>query len=58
MSRVLVTGGSGYVGVHTCSDLLANGHEVFVVDNFSNSTPRLFENLIKLSDLPIDRDQN
>ena len=34
--------------------LLANGHEVFVVDNFSNSTPRLFENLIKLSDLPID----
>ena len=34
--QVLVTGGSGYVGVHTCSDLLANGHEVFVVDNFSN----------------------
>ncbi len=35
--RVLVTGGAGYIGSHTCVELLAAGHEVAVVDNLSNS---------------------
>lgn len=35
--RVLVTGGAGYIGSHTCVELLAAGHEVIVVDNLSNS---------------------
>jgi UDP-glucose 4-epimerase len=34
--RVLVTGGAGYVGSHTCVELLNAGHEVFVVDNLCN----------------------
>jgi UDP-glucose 4-epimerase len=34
--RVLVTGGAGYIGSHTCVELLEAGHEVFVVDNLSN----------------------
>lgn len=34
--RVLVTGGAGYIGSHTLVDLLADGHEVLVVDNLSN----------------------
>jgi UDP-glucose 4-epimerase len=34
--RVLVTGGAGYVGSHTCVELLEAGHEVFVVDNLCN----------------------
>jgi len=34
--RVLVTGGAGYIGSHTCVELLKAGHEVFVVDNLSN----------------------
>ena len=34
--RVLVTGGVGYIGSHTCIELLASGHDVFVVDNLSN----------------------
>ena len=34
--RVLVTGGAGYVGSHTCVELLNAGHEVFVIDNLSN----------------------
>ena len=34
--RVLVTGGAGYIGSHTCVELLAEGHEVFVIDNLSN----------------------
>lgn len=35
--RVLVTGGAGYIGSHTCVELLEAGHEVVVVDNLSNS---------------------
>jgi len=35
--RVLVTGGAGYIGSHTCVELLTAGHEVVVIDNLSNS---------------------
>jgi len=35
--RILVTGGAGYIGSHTCVELLQEGHEVIVVDNLSNS---------------------
>jgi UDP-glucose 4-epimerase len=34
--RVLVTGGAGYIGSHTCVELLNAGHEVFVIDNLCN----------------------
>lgn len=37
--KVLVTGGAGYIGSHTCLELLAAGHVPVVVDNFSNSKP-------------------
>ena len=35
--RILVTGGAGYIGSHTCVELLTAGHEVCVVDNLCNS---------------------
>ncbi len=35
--RVLVTGGAGYIGSHTCVEMLAAGHELVVVDNLCNS---------------------
>ncbi len=35
--NILVTGGAGYIGSHTCLELLAAGHQVIVVDNLSNS---------------------
>ena len=35
--RILVTGGAGYIGSHTCVELLDAGHEVIVVDNLMNS---------------------
>ena len=34
--RVFVTGGAGYIGSHTCVELLEAGHEVFVLDNLCN----------------------
>ena len=36
--KVLVTGGAGFIGSHTCVELLENGHEVVVVDNLCNSS--------------------
>ena len=36
---ILVTGGAGYIGTHTCVELLNAGYEIVVVDNFSNSKP-------------------
>lgn len=36
---VLVTGGAGYIGTHTCVELLNSGYDIIVVDNFDNSKP-------------------
>ncbi len=36
--NILVTGGAGYIGSHTCVELLGEGHQVTVVDNLSNSS--------------------
>jgi len=35
--NILITGGAGYIGSHTCLELLQAGHEIQVIDNFSNS---------------------
>ena len=37
---ILVTGGAGYIGSHTCVELLNAGHRVVVLDNLSNSTSK------------------
>ena len=36
--QILVTGGAGYIGSHTCVELLNNGDEIVVVDNLDNSS--------------------
>ncbi len=46
MSTILVTGGTGYIGSHTCVELLNEGHDVIILDNFSNSS-RAVANRIK-----------
>lgn len=35
--KILVTGGTGFIGSHTCVELLENGYEVIIIDNLSNS---------------------
>jgi UDP-glucose 4-epimerase len=48
--RVLVTGGAGYIGSHTCLQLLTEGHKVFVVDNLSNGHIAAIERVRNISD--------
>ncbi len=49
MSKILVTGGCGYIGSHTIVDLVENGFEVISVDNNSRSSPRIFEGIEKIT---------
>lgn len=48
MKRVLVTGGAGYIGSHTLVELSQRGYELFVLDDFSNSSPRSLEAVAKV----------
>lgn len=45
---ILVTGGAGYIGSHTCLALLEAGHDVIVADNLSNSN---FNNLERVQQI-------
>ena len=46
---ILVTGGAGYIGSHTCVELLNNGYELVVIDNFSNSKPESIDSIKKIT---------
>lgn len=47
--NILVTGGAGYIGSHTCVELLSSGHSVVVFDNFSNSHPEALRRVEQIS---------
>jgi len=47
--RVLVTGGAGFIGSHTCVELLNAGHAVVVVDNLSNSSDESLRRVAKIT---------
>ena len=49
MGVTLVTGGAGYIGSHTCVELLAAGQEVVVVDDLSNASPEALRRVEELS---------
>lgn len=51
--RLLVTGGAGFVGSHTCAALLEAGHDVVVIDNFINSHVGVLERIIDLTGRPL-----
>ena len=47
--RVLVTGGAGYIGSHTCVELLNGGYDVVVIDNLCNANPKSLERVEELT---------
>ena len=47
--RVLLTGGAGYIGSHTAVQLISAGHDVEIVDNFSNSRPEAIRRVEKIT---------
>ena len=49
MKKILVTGGAGYIGSHTCVELLNDGKEIVVIDDFSNSKPESLEAIKKIT---------
>lgn len=50
---VLVTGGTGYIGSHTCLELLEKGWDVVAVDNLSNSSPESLRRVSELTGRPL-----
>src|SRR3546814_14451474 len=51
--RILVCGGAGYIGSHTCTVLAGRGHDLLVAGSFVNSSPRAPERLRRLVDAPM-----
>ena len=49
MKNIFVTGCSGYIGSHTCVELLENGYNVIAFDNFSNSKPKALDAIRKIT---------
>jgi UDP-glucose 4-epimerase len=47
---ILVTGGAGFIGSHTCAELLGDGYELVVVDDFSNSSPAALDAVRQVAD--------
>ncbi|QOR65491.1 UDP-glucose 4-epimerase GalE [Cytobacillus suaedae] len=46
---VLITGGAGYIGSHTCVELLNANYEIVVLDNFSNSKPEVIDRITDIT---------
>ena len=53
--KVLLTGGAGYIGSHTCVELLDNGYEVVIADNFDNSSEKVIDRIKQITgkDVPV-----
>ena len=46
---ILVTGGAGYIGSHTCIELIHAGYDVVVVDNLCNSSEKSLERVAQIT---------
>jgi len=46
---ILITGGAGYIGSHTCVELISNRHSIVIFDNFSNSQPEVLKRIERIT---------
>ena len=46
---VLLPGGAGFIGSHTAVELLEQGKEIIIIDNFSNSNSKVLESIKKIT---------
>lgn len=53
MSSILITGGAGYIGSHTCIELIRSNNKIIILDNFSNSNISSIKAIEKISDSSI-----
>lgn len=53
MGKILLTGGAGYIGSHTYVELVSAGHDVVILDNFSNARKDVIERLERITDAPV-----
>ena len=49
MKKILLTGGTGYIGSHVCIELIKKGYEVIIIDNLSNSSIKVLERIKKIT---------
>src|ERR1700692_3879103 len=49
MSKILVTGGLGFIGSHTVVELINSGFEPVIVDDLSNSHPKILDQISKIT---------
>ena len=54
MGKILVTGGTGFIGSHTCVELLENGYEIVIADNLSNSKEATVGRIEQISGKKVD----
>lgn len=47
--KILVTGGTGYIGSHTVVELINAGYVPVIVDNLSNSSPQIIDQIMKIT---------
>lgn len=52
--KILLTGGTGYIGSHTAVALIEAGHQVTLLDNYSNSKPAVLDRLEEITGMPMD----
>lgn len=45
MNNILITGGAGFIGSHICTILLQENYNIYIVDNFSNSSKKVFDSI-------------
>lgn len=53
MSTILVTGGAGFIGSHTCVELIENGYDVVVIDNLSNASEESLKRVEQITGTPV-----